>query len=122
MKGYIQSFPEIKRYILKNNSKWYQNLNRLPKDHDIKKFYPKHRKDPNFDANICLFKIYGYILKEKSNSLRLNSALCLNASQEKVQQLVEKIDGLMQKEAGSREGRPRQVKVDKHCLAINNLD
>jgi len=44
------------------------------------------------DPNIILFKIYSWILSEKSSSLKLNSALCINASQENVAKLVEKTD------------------------------
>ena len=36
LKNYISTFPELKKYILKSNKDWFQNLSRLPKDHDVR--------------------------------------------------------------------------------------
>lgn len=71
------------------------------------------------DPNIKLFNIYAWIMENPTNTLKLQSSLCLNASSDKIKDLVEIIDQKVQKYKENTTNIGKKVSLDKN-LAIHN--
>lgn len=74
----------------------------------------------NGDPNIKLFNIYTWIMQNDTNTLKLSSALCLNASSQKVEKLVEKVDSLVEKYKAKKSRIGQPVTLDKNLVMHDN--
>lgn len=74
------------------------------------------------DPNIKLFRIYTWIMQQPTSSLKLTSALCLNASSENIKKLDTKIQATLEKFKNKKGLVGKTIPIDKNMVMFNNQD